>query len=65
MPTVFEIFYIDRNTGWAIAEFTADTGDQVGEARFLYRKAEAIAEARRWDPDKPVRIFDRHGRPCP
>lgn len=62
MHTIFEIFFIDNRTRWAIAEYTFEGHDQVGEARFFYHKADALAEARQWDAHKPVRIFDCNGR---
>lgn len=58
--THFEIFYIDRNTGWALAEFTIE-GDQVGPASFHFHKAHAITEARALDPHKATRVFNRYG----
>ena len=62
MQTVFEIFYVNRRDGWAVAEYTFFDRDQIGEARYCYSKRDAIAEAFRWNPDKPRRIFDRQNR---
>ena len=60
--TVFEVFYIGGNTGWAVAEFDFHTRDQIGETWYERRKADAIAEARRRSADKAVRIFARNNR---
>ena len=61
MQTVFEIFYVDRRNGWAVAEYSFFERNQIGEARYCYYKSDAIAEAAKWNPDKPRRIFDRQG----
>ena len=58
--TVFEVFYIDASTGWALAEYSFFDRDQIGEAMFCYHKRDAIALAKQLDADKAVRIFDRH-----
>jgi hypothetical protein len=60
--TLFEVFYIDRNTGWALGEFSIDEGYQIGDVRFGYHKADAIALAKQLDPHKAVRVYDRKGR---
>ena len=41
----FEVFFIDNNTGWAVAEFD-DSGNQVDEAEFHFHKRDAIKSAR-------------------
>lgn len=61
MSTLFEVFFIDARTGWALAEFTIEHGYQIGDAHFGYHKRDAIALAKRLDPHKPVRIFARDG----
>lgn len=61
MQTVFEIFYVDRANGWAVAEYSFFERHQIGEARYSFHKRDAIAEAARWNIDKPRRIFDRKG----
>lgn len=61
MQTVFEIFYVDRANGWAVAEYSFFERHQIGEARYCYHKQDAIAEAARWNMDKPRRIFGRNG----
>lgn len=61
MQTVFEIFYVDRRNGWAVAEYSFFERHQIGEARYCFHKRDAIIEAARWNVDKPRRIFDRNG----
>lgn len=60
MTTHLEIFYIDRSTGWALAEFDIE-GNQIGAASFHFHKADALACARKYAPHKAVRIFNRYG----
>ena len=40
-----EVFFIDQNNGWAVAEYD-DGGNQIDEASYVYRKSSAIKEAR-------------------
>ena len=60
--TLFEVFYVDANTGWALVEYTILNHYQIGEAKFGYHKRDAIALAKKLDADKAVRIFGRDGQ---
>jgi hypothetical protein len=60
--TLFEVFFIDANTGWALVEYTIENHYQIGDAKFGYHRRDAIDLAKKLDADKPVRIFGRDGR---
>jgi len=52
------VFYTDPMNGWAAA--TLDQDDhQIGEAKYHYRKTDAIAAAK--EQKLPVHVFGRNG----
>ena len=60
--THFEVFHINRQTGWAYAAFACHI--QVNDADYCYRKADAIKYAKE-DAAKhgvPVKVFSMSGK---
>ena len=58
MITHTHIFYTDAANGWCEQHRDAD-GNQIGEAVWHYRKADALASARRMGV--PAHIFGKDG----
>lgn len=57
----FEVFYIDRSNGWAVAEYDADD-NQISEAEYCYLKSDAIKNARAQAGGiYPIYVFGRDG----
>ena len=59
-PHLTEVFHIDRATGWAFAAYDAER-NQIGEAAYGFRQRDAIAGARRWQPELPTHVYNGHG----
>lgn len=53
------IFYIGRKNGW-VEQHLDEEENQVGEALYYYRKADAIRSSRQIGV--PVHIFDQNGK---
>lgn len=60
-PHHIEVFHIGGTTGWAYATFDAD-GNQIGEAAYEWRKADAMLSARRFCDGLPIWEFNTQGR---
>lgn len=56
-----EVFYIAGNTGWVITANDAE-GNQIGDAAYEWRKAQAITTARIMAAGKPIKVFGRDGQ---
>ncbi len=56
----YEVFYIDVNTGWAVALFD-ELHNQIGDADFCFRRCEAIAWAKQINEGKEIWVFTKAG----
>ena len=59
LATRIHVFYTDPRNGWAAMALDAE-GNQIGEACYSYRKADAIFEASRYN-GLPTHVFGKNG----
>lgn len=54
----YEVFWIDRNTGWAAAKFNRER-DQIGDAEFAFHRDDLINILS--DVEVPVEVYSKNG----
>jgi hypothetical protein len=59
LATRIHVFYTDPRNGWAAMALDAE-GNQIGDACYSYRKADAMSEACRHS-SLPIHVFGKNG----